>query len=117
MKNELGPLGGAGHFFGNDRKISEGGRRDFMQENEIRNVLKLLSLGTKQVNFKEREVLVFRQTELKKNSSKFRFYGDFKVELDGWRIQYKEIGAGEPIVLWLSNKSKGEKNNFFFIKK
>ena len=56
MRTELGKIGGAGHFFGNDKVII----REEMKEKELAAVLRLLSLGEKKVNLKEREFIAFR---------------------------------------------------------
>jgi hypothetical protein len=55
----MGELGGVGHYFQNDRRLSNGGVRDQMKKEEIEGVLRLLSLGKKRVNLKEREFLTF----------------------------------------------------------
>ena len=55
LRNELGAIGGAGEFFGNDKVIGFGGVRDSMEEEELRNVLKLLSFGETKINLKGRE--------------------------------------------------------------
>ena len=52
----MGQLGGAGHYFQNDKNKSNGGVRDEMSREEIAKVLQLLSLGEKRVNFKERDL-------------------------------------------------------------
>ena len=56
LRNEMGQLGGAGHYFQNDKNKSNGGVRDEMSREEIAKVLQLLSLGEKRVNFKERDL-------------------------------------------------------------
>ena len=45
MRKEFGELGGAGHYFGDDKKIKEGGPRNHMKEAELKKVIQLLSLG------------------------------------------------------------------------
>ena len=55
LRTELGEIGGAGHFFGNDKMINEGGVRDEMGEEELKKVLRLLAAGEKTINLKERE--------------------------------------------------------------
>ena len=59
LRMELGQLGGAGHYFGNDKAKSEGGERDTMNESELKKVLRLLAAGEKKINFKEREFRAF----------------------------------------------------------
>ena len=59
LRNEIGELGGAGHFFGNDVDIWNGGVRDEMEENELKKVLRLLAAGEKKVNLKERSFELF----------------------------------------------------------
>jgi hypothetical protein len=55
LRMELGEFGGAGHYFGKDQlKV-----RDSMEEEGLKKVLELLSLGEKKVNLKEREFRVF----------------------------------------------------------
>ena len=58
---ELGEFGGAGHFWGNDKAKAwgYGGERDFMNESELKKVLRLLAAGEKKINFKEREFRAF----------------------------------------------------------
>ena len=55
MRKELGELGGAGHYFGNDK----GRVRKWMGEKEVKKVLQLLSLGEKKINLKEKGVSSF----------------------------------------------------------
>jgi len=52
---EMGEIGGAGHFWGDDKEICEGGVRDEMGDEELKKVLRLLAAGEKKVNLKERE--------------------------------------------------------------
>ena len=59
MRHELGDIGGAGHFFGNDRMIKYGGMRDAMGGEELKKVLRLLAAGEKKVNLKEKEFRTF----------------------------------------------------------
>ncbi|CBY13407.1 unnamed protein product [Oikopleura dioica] len=47
MRKELGDIGGAGHFFGNDKRIKYGGERDAMGEEELKKVLRLLAKRSK----------------------------------------------------------------------
>ena len=49
---QIGTLGGSGHYRGNDRRPNAGGPRSEMGEYQLKNVLKLLSLGAKKVNLK-----------------------------------------------------------------
>ena len=51
----MGEIGGAGHFWGNDKDIDCGGVRDYMGDKELKKVLRLLAAGEKTINFKERE--------------------------------------------------------------
>ena len=55
LRNELGEIGGAGHFWGNDKGTGAGGVRNWMGEKELKKVLQLLSLGERTINLKERE--------------------------------------------------------------
>ena len=59
MRKELGPLEGAGHFWGNDNNKSFGGERDEMIEEELKKVLGLLAAGQKKINLKEKEFRAF----------------------------------------------------------
>ena len=62
MRNELGELGGAGHFWGNDKEKNHGrngGKRDVMFEKDLKKVLHLLATGEKRINLKEREFRAF----------------------------------------------------------
>jgi len=58
LKEKLGELGGAGHFFSNDKKTLNYGPRDSMGKREIVKVLRLLALGEKKINLKERELFL-----------------------------------------------------------
>ena len=55
LRNELGKIGGAGHFWGNDKGIDKGGVRNSVGEKELKKVLCLLAAGEKMINLKERE--------------------------------------------------------------
>ena len=55
LRKELGEIGGAGHFFGNDKNPTFGGVRNWTNEMELSKVLRLLALGEKKINLKERE--------------------------------------------------------------
>ena len=55
LRKELGVIGGAGHFFGNDK----GGVRDSMEEKQFKKVLQLLAAGETKINLKEREFRAF----------------------------------------------------------
>ena len=63
LKKNMGAKGGAGHFFGNDRETSYGGERYWMQREDLTKVLRLLSLGEKKVNLKERGLRAFLNTK------------------------------------------------------
>ena len=55
LSAQLGALGGADHYFGNDKTSV----RSNMKEEDLRQVLRLLSLGEKRINFKEKELSFF----------------------------------------------------------
>ena len=59
LRMELGELGGAGHYFGNDQRTDFGGKRDMMEEEDLKKVLRLLAAGEKKINLKEREFRAF----------------------------------------------------------
>ena len=59
IRRQLGEKGGIGHFWENDRAIVNGGVRDHMNEEELKNVARAISLGQKKINLKEREFLAF----------------------------------------------------------
>ena len=59
LRNKIGELGGAGHYFQKNRRLSNGGARDKMKKEEIVEVLRLLSLGEERVNLKEWKFLIF----------------------------------------------------------
>ena len=59
LRKELGAKGGAGEFFGNDKWTGRGGERNWMKKEELRKVLKLLAVGEKTINLKEKEFLIF----------------------------------------------------------
>ncbi|CBY16034.1 unnamed protein product [Oikopleura dioica] len=70
LKMEMGEIGGAGHFWGNDKRTKDGGERDDMREKELENVTRLLAAGQKKVNLKEREFRAFLSE--KKNGKKLK---------------------------------------------
>ncbi|CBY15862.1 unnamed protein product [Oikopleura dioica] len=59
MRNEIGEISGAGHFWRNDRGIGRGGERDWMEGAELEKVLRLLSFGEKKINLKEKVFFAF----------------------------------------------------------
>ena len=60
LRMELGQLGGAGHYFGNDEGTDYcGGERDAMEQEELKKVLRLLAAGEKKINLKERSFEFF----------------------------------------------------------
>lgn len=48
----MGAIGGAGHYFGDDKDLGNRGRRDSMSEEQIKKILEIMSLGQTEVNFK-----------------------------------------------------------------
>ena len=83
LRMELGELGGAGHFWGNDKDKDEGGERDGMKEEELKKVLRLLAAGEKKINLKEREFRAFLSKKTERNSKKD--FVDFQSERRrGW---------------------------------
>ena len=54
MRKELGAIGGAGHFWGNDKWTGYGGVRNEMNEAELKKVLRLLAAGENKINLKEK---------------------------------------------------------------
>ena len=71
LRNELGELGGVGHFFGNDKGTWFLGDREPMEDRQLKNILQLLSLGEKKINLKEREFrAIFSEKKTKRNSKK-----------------------------------------------
>ncbi|CBY15434.1 unnamed protein product [Oikopleura dioica] len=52
LRMEMGEIGGAGHFWGNDKRTG-------MRDEELKKVLRLLAAGEKKVNLKEREFRAF----------------------------------------------------------
>lgn len=70
MRNELGELGGAGHFWGNDKQKNDGGERNGMGEEELKKVLRLLAAGEKKINLKEREFRAFLSEKKTERNSK-----------------------------------------------
>lgn len=51
-KETMGAIGGAGHYFGDDKDLVNRGRRDAMSEEQIKKILEIMSLGQTEVNFK-----------------------------------------------------------------
>jgi len=66
----MGEIGGAGHFWRNDKETQYGGVRDKMGEEELKKVLRLLAAGEKKVNLKEREFRAFLNEKTERNSKK-----------------------------------------------
>ncbi|CBY15992.1 unnamed protein product [Oikopleura dioica] len=94
LKMEMGEIGGAGHFWGNDKATKCGGKRDGMGDEELKKVLRLLAAGEKTVNLK------------------FRWCHNWEVAEAGWAIQFKSAykdrgGDGKYFYLWISNKEEG----------
>ena len=67
LEKKLGVLKGAGCYYGDDRQIRDGGPRDGFNDDNLRNVLKILDLGGN-VNFKERVFFFLNQERIYKNS-------------------------------------------------
>ncbi|CBY13025.1 unnamed protein product [Oikopleura dioica] len=66
LRMEMGEIGGAGHFWGNDKNIDDGGVRNNMGEKDLKKVLRLLALGEKKINLKEREFRAFLNKQKRK---------------------------------------------------
>jgi hypothetical protein len=109
---ELGELGGAGHFWGNDKDIEFGGERDEMSEEELKNVLRLLAAEEKKINLKEREFRAFLSEKKRREThKKFHAYANWKVAEAGWTIQFQTYsknhgGDGKYFYLWLEQRGK-----------
>jgi hypothetical protein len=67
LRMEYGQLGGAGHYFGNDK---ETGERDPMDEAEFKKVLRLLAAGEKKINLKEMEFRTFLSEKKRRETQK-----------------------------------------------
>ncbi|CBY14410.1 unnamed protein product [Oikopleura dioica] len=91
LRKELGVIGGAGHYFGNDK----GGVRDSMEEKEFKKVLQLLAAGETKINLK------------------FSWSQMLKVAEAGWTIKFntafKNYGGDGKFYLWIWNKEGGAK--------
>ncbi|CBY38332.1 unnamed protein product [Oikopleura dioica] len=78
---KLGPIGGAGHYDGDEGWPGKGGDRHEMDRTGLKRVLRLLSLGAKEVNFK------------------FQNSHNISVEECGWKLKYirceKDLETGE----------------------
>ena len=59
LRIECGEIGVAGLFWGDDKFIRGGGVRDHMDEEDLRDVARLLALGEKNINLKEMEFRSF----------------------------------------------------------
>ena len=70
LRKELGEKGGAGHFWGNDQRICNGGVRNAMGEKELKKVLQLLAAGENMINLKEREFRDFLSDKKTERNSK-----------------------------------------------
>ncbi|CBY34632.1 unnamed protein product [Oikopleura dioica] len=86
LKMEMGEIGGAGHFWGNDKRTEMG-------DEELKKVLRLLAAGQKKVNLK------------------FVWPDNLEVAESGWTIQFKSAwtangGDGKNFYLWISYKGK-----------
>ena len=108
LRNELGEIGGAGHYFGNDTRFT----RDSMEEKELEKVLQLLSLGEKRINLKEREFrAILSEKNGEKLKKKFDWCDNWNVAEAGWTIQFQTAfekygGDGKYFHLWLEQKGK-----------
>ncbi|CBY32044.1 unnamed protein product [Oikopleura dioica] len=96
LRKEMGEIGGAGHFFGNDKDTYNGGERDQMRGEELVKVQRLLVAGEKKINLK------------------FLRSDNLEVAESGWTIQFKSArkdcgGDGKYFYLWISNKEGGAK--------
>ncbi|CBY14406.1 unnamed protein product [Oikopleura dioica] len=69
LKKEMGEIGGAGHFFGNDKNPTFGGVRNRINEMELSKVLRLLELGEKKINLKFINLTIGRSLSLDGRSS------------------------------------------------
>ena len=69
LRKELGAIGGAGHFWENDKGPGCGGVRNAMKEAELKKVLRLLAAGENKINLKEKE---FRAFLNEKNGEKLK---------------------------------------------
>ena len=68
---EMGEIGGAGHFWRNDKRTKMG-------DEELKKVILLLAAGQKKVNLKEREFRAFlSEKNTERNSKKVSFLGQF----------------------------------------
>ena len=85
LRMELGEIGGAGHFFGNDKWTDAGGARNVMGERELKNILRLLALGEQKINLKEREFRAFLSEKKRKETQKSFWLGTIgkSPRLDG----------------------------------
>ena len=119
LKNEFGKLGGAGHFWGNDKGTDAAGVRDQMGESELKKVLRLVAAGETKINLKERESRAFlSEKKLRETQKKFHIYHNWKVAEVGWTIQFKTVskekgGDGKYFYLWLEQKGKNLNLSFF----
>ena len=102
--DRLQKKGGSGHFYERDQCKTKGGQRDEMNADDVRQILKLLSLGQEKVNFK------FMLINLN--------FKSVNVEAYGWKLNFsicfKDIDSavltGEPDwVFTLGIKEKGKK--------
>ena len=117
MRKEIGEKGGAGHFWGNDRAICDGGVRNWMEQAELEKVLRLLAVGEKKINLKESEFRPFLNQKKRKETQK-KFYPDhnWNIAEAGWTLQFKSAwkdwngndlgGDGENFWLWIGKKGK-----------
>ena len=71
ISKRLQKKGGSGHFYEKDQCVRKGGQRDEMNAGQVKQVLKLLSLGTEKVNFK------------------FIMSRDLKVDAAGWKLYFE----------------------------
>ena len=102
--NELGELGGAGHFWGDDNFRNRG----VMKEEKLKKVLRLLAAGEKKINLKEREFRAFlSEKKRRETQKKFHVWQNWNVAEAGWTIQFKTYWEdGKYCYLWLEQKCK-----------
>ena len=86
LRKELRPSGGAGFYYKNDRSIKFGGTRETMEEPDLRKILKLLSLGARNINLK------------------LWCYHNFEIQEGSWEMKFKGAWKGGDFFLWICNK-------------
>ena len=121
LTKKLGPIGGVGHFEGDESCPLKGGDRCHMDDRDLRRVLRTLHYGAEKVNFKECFVFIFFNLFTHNMVLKFNAFmkllklfasQDVTVEECGWKIKY--IGCEKHLI---TGEIRGDGFHHFYLEK